>query len=140
RSPIRFPSAAPTEYLTTQQVLALRSALAAVNTLSMQQPYNNPISGAITDPTARSLTLYKEVPNVIPVAPSKPYTATVYGLKQQPFITEIYASNDPYTDGTPDPTDATKLDMTYPHAQNPVGYFAIELYNPYNNPIDLAGT
>ena len=53
-------------------------------------------------------------------------TARVYGTERQPFITEVYANNwegaQPVVSGG---------------AKNPRGYVAVELYNPYSQPLVL---
>ena len=50
--------------------------------------------------------------------PGTPYQANVYSVKRQPYITEVYARNDM------DPAN---------------DWMALELYNPYPQPIDLTG-
>jgi hypothetical protein len=55
---------------------------------------------------------------------------TVYGLQPQPFITEVYAQTDTQT--TPQNPNGQA-----PPGPNPMGYIAIELYNPYPFAIDI---
>lgn len=127
RTPVRttqappYSSAAP--YLEPQQVMLLRAALAAVNTIQLRSTTNDP--NVLNDVVSRRI--------ILPQAndPTKPqYEATVYGLRPQPFITEVYAHTDTATRATPG-------DMTTPF--NPKGYVAVELYNPYNQDISLDG-
>ena len=53
------------------------------------------------------------------------YTAIIYGAQPQPFISEVYVNNDRYTDKGA--------------GNNPNGYIAIELVNPYPAPRRLDG-
>src|SRR5258706_4434426 len=56
----------------------------------------------------------------------RPVDVTVFGSERQPFITEVYTNDDTLTDfGGLGP--------------NPRGYFAIELFNPYDKPINMNG-
>jgi len=66
---------------------------------------------------------------------------TVYGAERQPFITEVFVDNDtspqPATfgsdaNGNPLPNNVSN------GMSNPVPYVAVELYNPYDQPISLA--
>jgi len=125
RSPIRDPRTAvsvnnaqtpsvPFHRLTPVQVMALRSALAAVNTMALRDQNN------LAKVPMRKITLY-DVRS--PTSPSPSYDVTVYGHRPQPFIAEVYANSDTYKYGT---------------HKNSYGYVAIKLYNPYPDPIDLS--
>jgi hypothetical protein len=93
RNPIRKTGTV----LTAPQVMYLRAAIAAVNTLDLRDSDD--------DVTSRTITI-----------PGTPYQATIYGAEKQPYITQVYARNDP----TP--------------ANSWVG---IEIYNPYPTPMTL---
>src|SRR5205823_2583424 len=94
--------------LTPQQMLFLRSALAAVNTLDLRDSDD--------DVTSRTFVL-TDYDSSNAARPGRPkYLVTVFGAERQPFMTEVYARNDP------DPANA---------------YVAIELFNPYPVPIRL---
>jgi len=119
RSVIRDPRSVAANnrtHLTPLQVAALRSALAAVNTMALMDQTTDNV------PTRR-ITLY-DIPDFENPVPA--FEATVFGVKPQPYITEVYANSDThkYVDDT--------------HC-NKVGYIAIELYNPYGRPISLKG-
>ncbi len=119
RSPIRdwrkSDSTTAFQRLLPQQVMTLRSALAAVNSMALlddKKPAasNNPYPLLIP---RRQFTLYN-VNN--PQSPVPQYEVSVFGYKPQPFITEIYADNDT---------------TNYAPYRNVNGYVAIKLYNPY---------
>ncbi|HSZ58730.1 MAG TPA: hypothetical protein VK797_23880 [Tepidisphaeraceae bacterium] len=121
RSPIRVPPA-PTGTSSTSiweispvQVMQLRAALAAVNTIDMRDGDDD-----VTDRTMH-LTDFDSgtQPNQLMM---KDVIATVYGSERQPFITQVYATNQPIA-GSGQP-----------------GYIAIELYNPDPvRPLSLCG-
>ena len=112
RSPLRQKPSATTPFLTSTQVMQLRAALAAVNTIDMRDTDNEVTSRTVhlIDPLNTGL------PDVI---------ATVYGMERQPFITQVYCNNLQYVD------NSGKAPITHS------GFIAIELYNPYPVPIDL---
>ena len=92
RSPLRTPppigtgtpagrAAVPTYRLMPSQMVQLRAAIAAVNTIDMRDNDD--------DVTSRRVTLTAtEAGALFPVV-----VATVYGNEPQPFITEVYATN-----------------------------------------------
>lgn len=82
---------------TNNEQLITRAAIAAINTLSLRNPQDAPVE-------SRTFTLGG-------------LDVTVYGVKKQPFITEVMAAHDAGS------TNAT--------------YVAIELYNPYPTPITM---
>jgi hypothetical protein len=97
----------PTNFMDPTNVMALRAALAAVNTLGLRDQTQNIISRTIW------LTTYiGNVPTAV--------EARVYSAVSEPIITEVYADND----------------ETAPNV-NLKGYVAIELYNPYNYPLAM---
>ena len=113
RNPIRsaYPisSGAPppgTASLTNRQVMYLRAALAAVNTMDLRDADDDVTSRTIFIPNAANVTQFK---------------VNVYGAEKQPYLTHIYARNDP------DPANATN------------DYMVIEFYNPYSTAIDISG-
>lgn len=131
RSPIRSyvltgtgPGAQATDFFTTgitylrpDQVVLLRSALAAVNTEDLRD----------TDfkVTRRSIKLkYSGTVHDLGGGNSD-LVATINGYEPQPFITEVYVNTD------------TAQVLAGAGAPNPAGYIAIELHNPYPFPIDI---
>lgn len=93
--------------------LMLRAAIAANNTIAMRE--NKP--GIMR---TESLGLASKPPNSIK------FTSALYGAKPQPFITEIFATDD----------DQTELGA----GKNPTGYIAIEMVNPYTDrDLDIGG-
>ena len=106
----------PFLFLEASQQLQLRAALAAVNTEDLRDSND--------DITRRDINL--RVTNR--ADPTNPINAlvTVYGTERQPFITEIYVNTDEQISATG-------------NLPNPKGYIAIELYNPYPEPINITG-
>jgi hypothetical protein len=119
RSPLRPPSANATTAMQPFQVMQLRSAIAAMNVLSMRAPY---------DVQPQNVVLA-----ALPGSNGKAYTARIYGLKKQPFITEIYLNNNPEIQIVPSGPNGSPL------LQNQSGFAAIELYNPYDEDLDMSG-
>ncbi len=124
RSPIR--GNAPTDRLAPFQTMILRAAIAAANVESLR--------GLDTDlPLRRTVTL--------PAVPlpgggaSKAYTVDIYGLKRQPFITEVYLNSNVNPLPPPDPANPPPPNAT--PEQNPKGFVEIELHNPYDVAIPL---
>ncbi|MGE5609322.1 MAG: hypothetical protein ACM359_08715 [Bacillota bacterium] len=119
RSSIRdpqSPNAAGRFSLSAYQMMVLRSALAAVNTVSLRTSNDSTKNQYV--PT-RNFTMYD--------GKNRQFDVSVYGMRPQPFITEVYANND-----TSDHSIMPGGEMTNPH-----GYIAIELYNPYSTAISL---
>jgi hypothetical protein len=106
--------------LTARQVMALRSALAAANTVSMRD--------GSEQVTPRRIQL------VDPANNAKPYQAVVYGYARQPFITEVFAHTDVNKVNISNQSDPR---AAYNGKTNPRGFMAIELYNPYDEDINL---
>ena len=117
RSPLRDPttnSGAPPStagnaavvWMDPTNVAILRSAIAAVNTLGLRDQSQNVISRQVPiqvyNSTATQLSPAANIWNA---------EATVFSASPQPFITEVFATND--------------------QAVGPAGYVGIELYNPY---------
>lgn len=107
-------------FLLPSEVIKLRAALAAVNTIDMRDPDYN-----VTSERILLTGTVNGTPQLV--------EATVYGNEAQPYITRVYFEDDNATagqtstgkggggPGTPQP--------------NPQGYVGIELYNPY--PFDI---
>jgi hypothetical protein len=99
--------------LTPTQTMYLRSAIAAINTMQLrggnQADYT---TYGTQDVLSRTIN--------IPDATGSPhYQANVYGVEKQPYLTHIYARNDP---------------------QQPTNDFmAVEFYNPFNTAITISG-
>jgi hypothetical protein len=111
------------------QMMALRSAIAAVNMLHLRQM--DPAADINAEPaTQRTIPLYQSVPtsdpNVYRMEPE--YEITIYAVRH-PFITEVFAHTDMDTDYSA-AEDGTGINLN--------GYIAIELHNPYDQPIELA--
>lgn len=140
RSPIRATSTASaavnppyagTPYMTADQVMILRAALAAKNLLNMRlwnhAPLVNPSSNA---PVASPDVLIPQNIDLTANINNTPQTVRVrmYGVHRQPYLTEVFAHNDTSSPG-PLPGGA--------NGPNPRGYVAIEFYNPHDIPIDI---
>lgn len=161
-------ASSPQERLTPLQMATLRSAIAAFNAEDMLNFYGlreNTSNGAysIDDVPAKTIILYdttREYPNPNPntgatangtgikeaignypgpESPRPQYEVTIYGNRPQLFISEVFANNDayPYTfDDMYDLPGGTSAKKQY---QNPNGYVAIELYNPYPVSVNIKG-
>jgi hypothetical protein len=100
---------------TNTNAMLLRAALAAVNTLGLRDNSQNIISKTFILNNAWVLG----GPGGIGLAPSAtPVEVRVYSNAPQPFISEVYVN-------------------TSTAGNNPAGYVAIELYNPYPVPISM---
>ncbi len=104
--------------MTNTNVMALRAALAAVNTLGLRDNSQNVISRTI------DLLNNSQIDTGATPPPQAPVELQVYSNAPQPVISEVYVNtftgNDSGT-GT----------------ANPQGYVAVELYNPYPVPLTL---
>jgi hypothetical protein len=112
-------------------MLQLRSALAAINAVGLRSIDADELANGTGDVASHEIPLY-DIPSSTSWAaaitpPAQPlYTARVYGIERQPFITEVYANTFP---GQFDSTHAAEI--------NQKGYVAIELYNPYTKDLIL---
>lgn len=108
------PELAP-RFMTSSEVMQMRAALAAVNTIDLRDDDDNI--------TARRIqtAVYPNSP-IGTVYPR--HDVTVFGTERQPYLTEVYVNNDTSVRGG---------------GANPRGYVAIEFYNPYPDPINLNG-
>lgn len=97
--------------LGSQQVMELRAAIAAVNTMALRHGDAASITNYGTNDII-SRTVYLPAQQTGGVA----VQAQVYGVERQPYITQVYARNDV------DPSNT---------------WMAIELYNPYPNDIKM---
>ena len=134
RSPVRPPlekiAAFPDNRLHPFQTLILRAAIAAINAKALREGVDDlPPVQQITLPAIPAIAAVPPNP-AIPGSPA--YQVNLYGLKRQPFITEIYLNNDPNFVATDPANPATKK-------QNATGFVAIELHNPYDTAMSLAG-
>jgi DNA uptake protein ComE-like DNA-binding protein len=118
RPTTRSKTTLSTPIMSTRQMALLRAAIAAINTESLRSP--DPIN-APRNIIAREVSLG--------TAPTS-ITAVVYGYQPQPFITEVYAQTD---------TTARNLPAGI-IKPNPLGYVAVELFNPYSFDIPLVTT
>jgi hypothetical protein len=118
-APVAGPGGGPapaTCALTPIQVMQLRSALAAINTMDLRD--------GDFDVNSRVVTL-SDANN--PNTNMKQVLATVYGNEPQPYITEVYANNSQNA-GTQGGGGG---------GANPNGYIYVEIYNPTNQTIKL---
>lgn len=122
RNPCRswYPAAPATPDLSTgmspTQVMYLRSALAAINTMQLRSGSQANLSANGTNDVL-SRTIYIPRDQTID-GTYPPYQVNVYGVDKQPYLTHIFARND---------SDASN------------NFVAIELYNPYPNAINIGG-
>jgi hypothetical protein len=104
-------------YIEPDQMVLLRSAIAAANVEAMRDPTQGSAQNIHTHDLPLVATIHGTPTTVI---------ARVFGVTQQPYITEIYANTDTTT--------------AFPGGTaNTLPYVAVELFNPYPNDIDLAG-
>ncbi|MGN6627979.1 MAG: hypothetical protein ACTHLN_15275, partial [Tepidisphaeraceae bacterium] len=119
RSTVRDPAAFPdyttagAHYLSSSEMLQVRSALAAVNAMALRKSDDNVVARRIL---TCNFGTYGQASAPAPIAQ---HAVTVFGTGRQPFVTEVYATNDT--------TYGTR------------GYVAVELYNPYPVPLNLNG-
>ena len=117
--------------LPADQVVILRSAIAAANLEAMRDSSHNHLyvnagvnDGWNNDRVVRHvLPVQAYINNVLTTI-----VANVYGMRRQPFITEVYANSSTQDDAIAPSTTGLL---------NPKGYVAIKLYNPYPVPISL---
>ena len=119
RSPLLF-NANSGARIQPNQMMLLRSAIAAVNAQDLRD--------SDFEVSEQTITLQVRIDNQgTPSTPGGPNVVdcpvTVYGTERQPFISEVYVNTDTITGG--------------PLLSNPNGYIAIELSNPYPDPIML---
>jgi hypothetical protein len=127
RSPIRDPgnnqsasanapaaNSASLQYLTPGQTMLLRSALAAINTISLRTasgsttPLPATSANGLDTIVSRSITLPPD-PNDPNFAGKPGYNVMLFGASKQPYITEVYV-----TPSTTDPFIAIELSNPYP--------------------------
>jgi hypothetical protein len=146
RSPLRFPAqfkqsanvfynpqnvsgqGTGYSYIQPDQMVLLRSAIAAANIEAMRDPLKG--SGANIHMHDIPLTCTIDGAAI-------PCTARVFGVTQQPYITEVYVNTNIAPNADIDPTTGQPASMTGQSNAHP--YVAIELFNPYNQPINLTG-
>ena len=109
-------------WLPSTEMVKLRSAIATVNTMAMRDAAAGSFGSSETLPCL-DISL-----NVNGVGGA---SARVFGVTQQPYITEVYANTSTAMSQSTDPATNNK--------QNSVPYVAIEFYNPYPYNIDLTG-
>ena len=98
--------------------LLLRSAIAAVNTIDIRDSDGMVGVNKVGDVTSKKIQLKTVTGEDVEV--------TVYGTEAHPFITEIFANTD----------TVTKEMVTMKN--NPKGFVAIELFNPYPFDLDIS--
>jgi hypothetical protein len=95
--------------------LLLRAALAAINTIDLRD--------ADDDITSRQITLRITDDAGAP----RNVEVTLFGSERQPFMTEVFISNDKISGNTANSTSDP----------NPKGYVAVEFFNPYDTDLSL---
>jgi hypothetical protein len=116
--------------LEADQMVILRSAIAAANATAMRYP----IKGSAAPIFAYDVPLVASVYTAAGTPPTPTQTqvyARVYGVTQQPYITEVYVNTNISKNADGDSNTAGQV--------NNVPYVAVELFNPYSTPIYLAG-
>ena len=137
RSSLRIPAnaagsnvfmGANATYLPSTEMVKIRSAIAAANTVQMRD-----VASGIGTLSATGTVETLDVPVTIPNVGAA--TAHVYGVTQQPYITEVYANTSIVANASPAPAvGPPTAGMT-----NNEPYVAIELYNPYPTDMDISG-
>ncbi|MGN6625792.1 MAG: hypothetical protein ACTHLN_04160, partial [Tepidisphaeraceae bacterium] len=150
RSPLRVPAVcdasrtppagpiwnAGAPRLPADQVLILRAALAAANLEAMRDSshdalfrntFDNSNAGSENDRT----TCHRIPLTALIDGTPTPIVANVYGLRRQPYITEIYANTSAGVNGAAPPAPPASV------RPNPQGYVAIKLFNPTDVAISL---
>jgi hypothetical protein len=133
RSPIRDLNGFQSTYtsaktfLTGPETIFLRSLLASVNAKDLRDSGDNVELAAVSGFPASFIDATKGV-NVF-----------AYGTERQVFITEVYANNEVNAPMYLDPTAIPNGGRQNPNygKTNPKGYVAVEIYNPYDYPVDL---
>ena len=136
RSPIRDPKATDTAtanpptrqaftnasyYFSHNQMLLLRSLLAALNAADLRDPDDN----CTVTPQLPFGAVQSSAANT-PVA----VNVVAAGSEKQPFICEVYVNNDTSK-------QTATSDPAFKDLQNPNGYIAVKLFNPYDVPISM---
>jgi hypothetical protein len=116
-APSAPPASPPSDVVSLPpfEVLLLRAALAAVNTIDLRD--------ADHEVTSRLITLKGKTARGV----EKPLDVTVFGNEPQPFITEVFVHTNTQDNGGPG------------GQRNPRGYVAVELHNPFDAPLSLKG-
>jgi hypothetical protein len=125
---VYYGGASTYSYIEPDQMVLLRSAIAAANAEAMRDP----LKGSGANIHAHDISLVATVDGT----PNQAVTARVFGVSQQPYITEIYANTNVIAN--------SDLDASGNHEPtfgsiNSAPYVAVELFNPYNQPINLTG-
>ena len=120
-----------TPYLPADQVLILRAGIAAANLEAIRDSSHDPLdSDASYSGNAR--TAVHRIPLTAYIYnTATPVVAKVYGLRVQPYITEIYANTSARVNGAAPPAPPAF------GVPNPKGYIAIKIFNPTAVPISL---
>jgi hypothetical protein len=127
---VRAPNTLGTTYFTPTQQVWLRSLIAALNAQDLRDSDD--------DVSSRTVQLQATVAGNA----NTPVNVTVFGTERQPYITEVYANNDVSMQKAflPDANgDDSQTANPNAQKQNPKGYVAVELHNPYSVPISLNG-
>jgi hypothetical protein len=131
-SPIRDNHLTPTagiDQLNPDQVMLLRSALAAQNTIIMRDPLHGCVGTVGANTYYFNGALRRIIHLGATAANTKGYDAIIYGAMQNPYIVEVYVNTD----------NKSMTGPTYSGNPNPDGYVAIKLFNPYAFNIPLTG-
>lgn len=126
---VQNPPSVPGFYLDGYNEMLLRAALAAANVTELRGS-NYVVSNRNADPAKSPVNKQFQIALTAgSTAGATQANVTVFGLTPQPFITEVFVQTDNGINNLP--KAATKA--------NPVGYIAVELYNPYPFAISLKG-
>lgn len=123
-----------TIFLKPSEVIKLRAAQAAINTVALRQAGVTPTAGG----TAQEYDVPSDrifLNDGSGVSGGRLIEATVYGYQPQPFIATAYAEND--SDTKDSDTPAGPAGGGGPPANNPQGYVGVLLFNPYPFDIDI---
>lgn len=129
-------------FLPPHSQLLLRSLIAALNAQDMRDSDDDVSSATIFGfPMVIEGTFYdvQSATNPGNSALANRIRLTVFGAERQPYITEVFVDNDTSTQSTSLSIPGLASNTITGGKTNPNGYVAVELYNPYDIPINLGG-
>ena len=118
--PTTAAAAATMQYMTPGQMMVLRSAAAALNTISLRQASGttNPPATGLDNVLSRQITIPHDPADPDTTLTDHAYDVMLFGATKQPYISEVYVQM----------------------ASNPAqSYIGIELCNPYPQAMTLTG-
>jgi hypothetical protein len=121
----RYSNSSDADSIGGRNMVLIRSAIAAVNTIDLRDADDAPTGSAGAgqgDITQLDIALEEEAND--PSTPKTKLIARVLGTEKRPYITEVLYANVP---------------KDKPNPGNPAAeFFAVEIYNPHDGPIDVA--